>query len=333
MRISIPGSRHVRRAALLCACGAATCAAALLPAPARASQLIDRNATEVRLQVDASGQALLTYRAAGRLRHVLAWGAINARAPSRARPQARFRLDYSGGWGRYRRLVWRTFRNVCGPYRGPALVWLVTACTAPDGSNWALQAFPQPLPDLGFTPWMPSQRATWLELSHWRGPLPRLQVWRSWVYGGRFQQLFGRFTYLGRPVYGFSSTRYGAPTDGYGRLLYLDTYDSVYGRGWRRENSFLAHQRTGGFCYGFYPFDPVRGGYAHPPGYAGGLRGPGVGTRYRITAQGPGVTPDVVWEGAGFHPFDRRSVADVTYQQRISSVFRQVIGDDSTCHS
>src|SRR5262249_31771025 len=158
-----------------------------------------------------------------------------------------------------------TFRDVCRPYRGPALPWLVTACTAPDGSNWAVQAFPQPLPDLGFTPWTSAQQATWLELSHWRGPLPQLEVWRSWAHDGRIQQLFGRFTYLAHPVYGFSSTRYGAPTDGYGRLLYLDTYDSVYGNGWRRENSFLAHPRTGGFCYGFYPFDPMHGGYTHPP--------------------------------------------------------------------
>src|SRR5207247_1338431 len=83
---------------------------------------------------------------------------------------------------------------------------------------------------------------TALQRSHWSGPLAKLQVWSDWVYRGRFQQLFGRLTYRGRAVHGFGTTRYGAPTDHYGRLLYLDTYDSGYGSGWRRENSFVAHK-------------------------------------------------------------------------------------------
>jgi hypothetical protein len=317
--------------ALLAATVCAFAFAAKAPS-ASASQLIDRNASQVRLQVNSVGQALLTYVVSGRLRHVLAWGAVNALSPSTTRPQVRFSLDYSGGWGTYRRLIWQDFRNVCGPYRGPLLPWLVTACTVPDGSSWAVQAFPQPLPDLGFTPWTQAQRETWLELSHWQGPLPRLQVWDRWVYAGRYRQLFGRLTYQGRPAFGYASTRHGAPTDHYGILLYLDTYDSIYGPGWRRENSFLTHRRTGAFCYGFYPFDPSRRGYQHPPGYTGGLRGPGLGSRYRITAQGPGVTPDVEWEGAGFHP-NSRNPNDTAYQQQIAGVYHSVIGSDPACQS
>jgi hypothetical protein len=287
----------------------------------------------VRLQVNSAGQALLTYVASGRVRHVLAWGAANALAPSTKRPQVRFRLDYSGGWGTYRRLVWQGFLNTCGPYRGPSLPWLVAACRASDGSSWAVQAFPQPLPDLGFTPWTQAQRKTWLELSHWRGSLPQLQVWDRWVYNDRYQQLFGRLTYQGQPAFGYTSTRYGAPTDRYGILLYLDTYNSVYGPGWRRENSFLTHRTTGGFCYGFYPFDPMHGGYQIPPGYTGGQRGPGLGSRYRITAQGPGVTPDVEWQGAGFHPYNHQNPNDAAYQRQIAGVYHSVIGSDPACHS
>src|SRR5207249_3647623 len=82
-----------------------------------------------------------------------------------------------------------------------------------------------------------------------------IEAYTDWIYGGRFHDIFGRLTYRGNPVYGFSTTRYGAPEDGYGRLLYLDTYDSAYGPGWRRENSFVAHNPTGVFCYGFYPFE------------------------------------------------------------------------------
>ena len=68
---------------------------------ASASQLIDRNATGLSLQLNASGEALLTYRAAGRLRHVLAWGAVNAMPPRAGVPQTKLRLDYSGGYEKY----------------------------------------------------------------------------------------------------------------------------------------------------------------------------------------------------------------------------------------
>ena len=39
--------------------------------PVQASQLVDRNARNVHIQVNAKGQALITYRASGRLRRVL----------------------------------------------------------------------------------------------------------------------------------------------------------------------------------------------------------------------------------------------------------------------
>jgi hypothetical protein len=119
-------------------------------------------------------------------------------------------------------------------------------------------------------------------------------------------------------VWGFHTTRYGAPTDGFGRLIYLDTYDSVYGPGWRRENSFVPHGHTGVFCYGFYTFDPTKGGYRHPPGWTK-RRGPGTGAKYRIFAEGPGVTPDVSLVVPGSHDFDRSNPEDVALQQEESS--------------
>jgi hypothetical protein len=121
-----------------------------------------------------------------------------------------------------------------------------------------------------------------LHLSHWRGPLAQLVIYQNWAYG-KYRHLFGRLTYGGVGVYGFTATRAGAPLDGYGRNVYLDTFDSRYGKGWHRENSFLTHHngRTlGDFCYGFF---------GH------GSRPPGKGTKYRATAEGPGVTPDVMW--------------------------------------
>jgi type II secretory pathway pseudopilin PulG len=290
---------------------------------AAASQLIDRDATSVRLAANARGQALLTYRARGRIWHVLAWGAIDARHPDSHRPQVRFRKNYSGG-------AWQTFRKACRRYDGPPISFLVTACRASDGSYWALQSWQTPLPDLGLTPWLPVQRAWELHLSHWRGPLAKIEVWTDWIYGGRFHDLFGRVSYAGRPVYGFGTTRVGAPTDGYGRLVYLDTFDSRYGKGWRRENSFVAHNPTGMFCYGFYPFDPTRG-YPHPAGYPSTPRGPGNGEKYRLTISGPGVTPDVTVVVPGLHDFDRNNPGDVAYEQQQNRVLDSIVGVDKLC--
>src|SRR5256885_2591565 len=83
--------------------------AVVLPGTASASQLIDRNASGVKLGVNRAGQALLTYRADGKLKHVLVWGAVDARVPNASAPQVEFRVDYSGGWGTYRKDVWKTF--------------------------------------------------------------------------------------------------------------------------------------------------------------------------------------------------------------------------------
>jgi len=79
----------------LIAAGAAVVLLAAATPAAHASQLIDRNATGVKLQVNAR-QALLTYRAAGVAKHVVASGAVNALPPSHGRPQVKFTLDYSG---------------------------------------------------------------------------------------------------------------------------------------------------------------------------------------------------------------------------------------------
>jgi hypothetical protein len=286
--------------------GAAACVAAFAASTAHASQLIGRNATNVQLRVNQQ-QALITFRSGGATKHVLAWGAVNARAPQTATPQVKFQitdrgLGFTGG--------------DCKAYSGPSLPWLVAACNGPDGSFWAAQAFPQPLPDLGYTPWLASQRATWLEISHWTGPAPQLTVGQDWVYGGKFREVYGQLMYLGVPVYGFHTTRFGVPTGGYGTLIYLDVLDAAaYGPGWRRENSFVPHKASGGFCYGFYTFNPTKGGYIHPPGQTA-LRGPGLGKSYRLTAHGPGAAPDVSWTGPALGAYDKSNPEHAALEQR-----------------
>src|SRR5687768_1924676 len=103
-------------------------AAVAVPATAPASEIIDRNASNVSLKVARNGQALVSYNARGKRWNVLAWGAINAIHPTTTRKQVAFRLDYSGGWGTYKRDVWRTFPNACRPYDGPKLQWFVAGC-------------------------------------------------------------------------------------------------------------------------------------------------------------------------------------------------------------
>jgi hypothetical protein len=258
-------------------------AALLLPMGthcATASQIVDRNATGVKLAVNAQGEALVTYSVHGQLKHVLLWGAVNAIKPTAGKKQVVLSVDYAGGYGKYSRPYWQDFGTMCGNYTGPPLAWMVAACTAPDGSYWALQSWQRALPDYGVKP-TPAQAVWELHVSHWKGPLPVLKVKMDWAYR-KFDHMFGSYTYDGSGVYGFHSTSSGQPTDTFGRNLYVDTYDSAYGSGWRRDNSFLTHQPNGTFCYGFYPHGP------HPAGN---------GSRYRATIQGPGVTPDVMWEG------------------------------------
>jgi len=306
--------------------------ALLAAGPASASQLVTRGVGHAGLEVNRKGEALITYHQNRRMQHVLTWGAINARPPASGRAQVRFKLDYSGGWHTYRTNYWQTFRNACRRYTGPPLAFFVTACNAPDGSHWALQSWQVQLPDLGITPWLPQQRAWELHVSHWTGPLPKLEAWTDWVYSARFHQVFGRYSYAGSPVYGFGTTRYGAPTDGYGRLIFLDTYNSRYGPGWRRENSFVAHNPTGVWCYGFYQYDASK--YPHPKGVKGTIpRGPGNGQKYRLSANGPGAAPDVSIVVPGLHDFNPGSQADVDFERQQNAVLDSIIGPDKLCRA
>src|SRR5712691_4973033 len=301
-------------------------AAAVLPGSALASQLIDRDATGVKLQVNKNGQALLTYRARGKTWHVLAWGAVNGLAPTQSRPQVELKLDYAGGWGTYHKDVWKTFTNTCRAYDGPALAWFVTGCKASDGSYWAIQSWQRMMPDLGYLPWLASQRVWELRLAHWTGPVAKIDAWTDWVYAGKYHNIFGRLTYRGEPVHGFKTTSTGVPLDTYGRNLYLDTFNSAYGSGWRRENSFVAHNPTGVFCYGFYEFKP----YAGYPRRATLLRGNG--EKYRMTVIGPGVSPDVMWQADGLHDFDKKNADDVAYEKQMNSLLDDVTVGDHLCH-
>jgi hypothetical protein len=118
---------------------------ATIPATASASQLVDRDGRNVRIAVNESGEAMVSYTKGAVTKHVLVWGAVNALPPTRGKRQVKFQLDYSGNRA-------KGFAGSCGRYDGPAVPYLVVACKALDGSYWAVQEWPQPLPDLGYTP-------------------------------------------------------------------------------------------------------------------------------------------------------------------------------------
>jgi hypothetical protein len=287
---------------------------------ATASQPVgDRDVRRPTLRVNAKGEALITYvRANGQVRHVLAWGAINARYPNPAVPPTRFRLDHAGGWGKYRRAVWRSFRDTCKPYDGPALVWMVASCKAADGSYWALQSWQRIQPLRGFAAFRPAHMKYELHVSHWTGPLATLEISPNWTYGGRWQGLFGRLRYRGKPVHGWKTP---SPTvrGAYARYFYIDTFNSVWGRGWKRAGAKVTHKPNGGFCFSFVPDRP-------PPGYPSrAIRPAGNGERHRVTVMGPGVTPVIQWEGASLGPHDRARDA------KFNAIFDTFLAGDSAC--
>jgi hypothetical protein len=297
--------------------------ACLFPAQAVASTIVGAALTrQASLKVNADGVGLVEFQQpGGGMRHVLVWGAINAlpHPTESATGQQAFELDYSGGWkSRHDAGYWRRFRNVCGAYDGPPLPLLVAACKAPDGSYWALQIWQRNLPMRGFAPWTAAQRENEVHVSHWSGALPVLDVYRHWTYGRTKQGFFGRLTYDGQPVYGTRSpsARVG---DHWARNVYIDSFNSSYGKGWRHDTAITTHSQSGGFCYTFVAQRPPKG---YPSGKSNGN---GLGEKYRVTVMGPGVTPIVRWEGKKLARFDP------ALQSAAATEFDQILGDDKHC--
>ena len=300
---------------------AAVVLALVLAGSARASEpLSDFDPKNVALKVNTKGEALVVYqRADGTQRRVLVWGAVNALAPDPAVPQVRFKYDYAGGWGKYRKLTWKTFKDSCRRYDGPTLAYLVKACKAPDGTYWAVQLWQRELPLLGFDPWLPKHTQFELHVSHWSGALANLEVSTNFTYGGSARGVFGRLTYLDKPVHGFGSTATGNPKDRYGRNVYIDTLNSAYGPGWKRESGILLHRPTGTFCHSFVPQKPF-------PDYPNQQMRPAApGDRYRFTVAGPGVLPVLQKEIAGIGEADRKR------DPEFDALFDQLMAGDRIC--
>jgi hypothetical protein len=295
--------------------------------PASASEpLSNTNVKKPALAVNKKGEAMVTYTTAtGNLRHVLVWGAVNAKEPSSTSPQVRFSYDYAGGFRKHKNgNYWKTFRNACKPYDGPALPMVVASCKAPDGSYWAVQSWVRGQPLLGFKPFLPVHSASELHVSHWTGELPQLTVGVHWTYGHSAIGVFGQFVYQGKPVFGFKSTAEGNPLGRYERNVYIDTRNSVYGEGYWRESGILTHNPTGAFCHSFVPQKPF-------PGYPSQtIRPAAPGDDYRFTIMGPGVTPVVQVTIPGLEKW-RGSTEQVAAQGLAQRLWDQIMVGDKKC--
>src|SRR5215213_952803 len=255
---------------------------------AGAAEIVTRNATRVTLATDNHGRAMVSYYQRGRMWHVFVSGAVNARPPTGAVPQVHFKKDYSGGRGK-----WKHFKNTCRAYDGPKLAWYLAGCKASDGSYWALQMWQRMLPNVGYVPWTHGQKVWEVHISHWTGETAQLDAYADWVYAGRFHEVFGRATYRGHAIYGYKTTKSGNPLDTYGRLIFVDTFNSSYGH---------------------YP--PQRS-----------VKLTGKGTRYRLTLYGPGVTPDVAAYVNGLPDYDRENPSLFDWESEMTAKVKDMAAE------
>jgi hypothetical protein len=306
---------------------AATAAALLVVPLAHASDRLALDASHVSIAVSADSKtAVVTYTAQGKVHHALVTGAINALPPSQTVPQVRFKIDWTGGWATHHNANWwKRVGNHCHRYDGPAIAALLASCAAPDGSYWAVQQWQPSLPHRGYPVYRAGQTDWEVDVSHWTGPLAQLEVHADWAFNGQAHNLFGNLIYNGVPVHGFHTVKgTGAPQDRYGRSLYIDTFDSAYGTGWKRETSIVFRNPTGVFCYSFWPTHDVS-----LPGHP--ARPAGNGTKYRIEVLGPGVTPnlDVLVEDPG--AWDPNDPAKMAYESQMKTRQLEMSKGDKFC--
>ena len=234
------------------------------------------------------------------MRHVLLWGAINARTPDPNVPQVAFKADYAGGWGKYRDgSYWKTFKNACKPYDGPGLAFGVTACTAPDGSYWAVQAWQRFLPLRGFAPFRPQQGAVGFNVSHWSGPLAQSTVSQNFTYDGDVDRPLRPADLRRRAGLRLQDARLQqeGPTATRATSTSTPTTRSTGRLEARRGQGAAPAQR--GLLLQLRAADAA----ARLP-RSTETRGPAPGELERVTVMGPGVTPDVQWVGPGLGKYD-----------------------------
>ena len=224
-------------------------------------------------------------------------GAVDAVAPDPNVPQQQFKFDYTGGWGKYHKAdYWKRSRTCAGRTPGRRSSTPSPPARRPTAPTGRFRAGSASTPSAASAR---SFRSTWPgscisrtgRSRSRRSRSPELDVRRAVPRAVR-----------PTPLRGQAGPRLQDPdaekSDRNARYVYIDTFNSAYGPGWRRDGAKVTHVPNGGFCYSFAPLARP------PPGYPSVPTVSGQGERHRITAMGPGVTPDVQWEGAALGPYD-----------------------------
>ena len=188
---------------------------------------------------NAQGRALICSGPRDSRDSLLAWGAIDARAPTQAQAQVAFNLQYGGPIG-------ANLRGVQGPplpgasphaRRRPA----TTGRSRPGSGCCRTTASPS----------SGDRRASELRLSHWSGPIARAEVWTDWSYRSSTTST-GGFTYREA---GSSASRSTVRRSARTRTVasFVDTLGALPGPVEAREQLSWRPQADRRLCYGFYP--------------------------------------------------------------------------------
>ena len=110
----------------------------------------------------------------------------------------------------------------------------------------------------------------------------------------------------------------------YGRSLSIDTLNSAYGSGWKRETSIVFRNPTGVFCYSFWPTNDVS-----LPGRP--RRPAGDGKAYRLNVLGPGVTPNLVATVADPGRWDPNDEAKMRFESEMKALQLRLSQGDKFC--
>ena len=245
------------RAVTLAACGLALS----VPGSAGGAIFGDANVGNPTLKVSAKGIALVEYTTmAGLKRRVLVLGAIDGLAHQTDPTVHAVELP-DGLLGRLEEpgesaLLARSEHPVRALRRPGAAVLRCRLQGARRHVLGAAGVAAKPA-DAGLRSWTERQRGVELHVSHWSGELPEFQLFRHWTYGAAHQGIFGRLLYRGAPVFG-TRTPSASVRDEWSRNVYIDTFNSDFGPGWRHDMAIATHVCNGGFCDPFVPQRPAR---------------------------------------------------------------------------
>jgi hypothetical protein len=191
-------------------------AAAWLAGAAQGSVMVALDARDPSLQIDASGNALVSWTTADGGRRSLEIDRNGS-------------LRYGGS---------EVGADVSHPTGAVSLPWAVAVRQTADGSFYALQAWQR----LAGHP-------VELRFSRWKGDPTRLTLGSICCkWGG--ETISGAASFHDQAIFGMKATRSGVPLDPYGRNVYLDSFQNGH---WERMMGILTHRGTGAFSLWIRP--------------------------------------------------------------------------------